>query len=272
MRNFTVIAVHGLYSYHIYFSDLMKFYTAQGHDVKTFDLAGFGKTTSTGKGDVESFNVFIFQLVNLILEMKKTQPANSIVVIGENIGGLVALLTAARTEKLIDVLIADNPVTDAHYPFAKATSVGHYLGGIMNPGKHIELKIDPRSICDDEKYIEILGKDDNRLKFITFRFWMSLLKATVELKKEAGKIKSASLIQVSKSDKNASARISKDIFYAIANRQKHFQVLEAPESMSICKDREQVFAKQLKFIQSVLNPPVPIDLARMPEIKAVPKA
>jgi alpha-beta hydrolase superfamily lysophospholipase len=271
MKQFSIIAVHGLYSYHIYFADLLKFYTNRGHEVKTYDLAGFGKTTSSGKGDVESFNVYVFQLVNLILEMKKLHPANAIVVVGENIGGLVTLLTSATTEKLIDVLVAVNPVTDAHFPFTKASSVGHYLGGIMNPGKHIELKIAPEDFCDDEKYLDILKKDDNRVNFITFRFWMSLLKATVELKKQAHRIRSASLIQVSKSDKNASARISKEIFFSIGTRQKHFQVLDVPESMSICKERELVFEKQLKFIDSILNPPVPTDLNKFPEIKEPPK-
>lgn len=263
---YTVIAVHGLYTYHIYFSDLMKFYKTKGVDVKTYDLVGFGKTTSTDKGDIESVNVFIFQLVNLILEMKKTCPGHKIIVIGENIGGLIGMLTAARTENLIDVLIADNPVTDAHYPFSKAESVGHFVGGMFNPEKQISFNIPVEEICNDDKMKEILLKDDFRLKHVTFRFWMALLKATNELKKEAQKIRVPTLIQVSKSDRNPSSRISKEIFYTLGTRQKHFQVLEVPDAMCICKDREQVFEKQMKFISSILNPAPPADISKMPAI------
>lgn len=263
---FSVIAVHGLYTYHIYFADLMKYFKTKGVEVKTYDLIGFGKTTSTGRGDIESANVFIFQLVNLILEMKKTHPDHKIVVIGENIGGLIGLLTAARTEKLIDVLIAVNPVTDAHYSFDKAGSVGHMVGGMFNPDKPIEIKIAPENICNDDHMKEILAKDEFRLHHITFRFWMALTKAATELKKEAGKVRVPTLVQVSRSGKCVPVEITKEMFYSLGTRQKHFQVLDVPDAMCICKEREQVFEKQLKFINNMLNPPPPSELSKMPEI------
>lgn len=267
MKQLSVIAVHGLHTYHIYFAELMKFYASKGHEVKTYDLVGFGKTTSTGRGDTESINVFIFQLVNLILEIRKLRPDYPITVIGEDIGGLIALLTAARTEKLVDVLIAVNPVTDAHYPFMKSESVGTFVGGVLNPSRRLEMCVTPEQICDDSKYLEILKKDGNRLGYVTFRFWVSLMKATVELKKEVSRIRTPCLVQVSRSDKNPLAKITKDVFYGIGARQKHFQLLDVPEAMSICKDRDSVFQKQLKFIDSVLNPPDPADLSKFPDLK-----
>lgn len=248
MTNVSAIAIHGIYTHHIYYAELAKYYLSRGIAVTSFDLMGFGHTTEKNRGDIESFHEYIFETVNVVLETKKRNPGHKVVVIGENIGGLVALMTAVKTQNQIDALIVMNPVTDPRFPLAKMKRLNLFFA---SPDQRVDLPAAPADYCDEEKALEILKKDDYRAKSVTVRFLRAMTAAASELGKNAQKIVTPVLIQVSKNDPTGNSAATRNAIFQIPSRQKHYQIIDCPENMTICRDRDPVFEKQIKFLSLV---------------------
>ncbi len=252
MKNVFVIALHGIGGNLHHLSGLVNYYLSKEIDVKAIDLLGFGHTTPTSRGDIESFDEYILEVENYVKELKKNHSDYKIILLGENIGGLIAMQFSISHQKEIDGLILINPVTETKHPFPLLARFFLTICSFILPGKYFTIPIKPEDISDDEKMLHFLRDDIQKVKAITARFWWAMIRATVELKAEAGKIRIPVLMQLSKVSKTIGIHSAKSIFSRINTVHKHLQEFDIPDSMTICKDREKVFEKQIKFIHNII--------------------
>lgn len=104
-----IIAVHGLSLQHTSFEDLGRKLADQGFTTVAFDVRGFGTYTQALGADQLDFAGCMHDLQLVVEAIKTDNPGKPVFILGESMGGAIALQFAAKNPNLVDGLIASVP-------------------------------------------------------------------------------------------------------------------------------------------------------------------
>lgn len=129
-----VIAIHGLSLQHSSYDALAKILADKGYCTVAFDLRGFGTYQQALGAEQLDFDGCLSDLRHMIGSIRADHPTTPLYVLGESMGGAVALHFAAQNPALLDGLIAAVPASKRFKQGKQTLKVAvHYLGNKHRP-------------------------------------------------------------------------------------------------------------------------------------------
>jgi alpha-beta hydrolase superfamily lysophospholipase len=132
-----IIALHGYTDYSAAFEQLGPWLASQGYDVLAYDQRGFGEAPHPGIwAGTESLSA---DLEDAILVVRQQHPELPLYVLGESMGGSVAMVAAARMAGPPDGLILAAPGVRDELPWRGFWDVAIWLGAHAAPGYTVDV-------------------------------------------------------------------------------------------------------------------------------------
>ena len=138
-----LLCIHGL---SLHASSYASFGKQMGHlGIPTYaiDIRGFGSWQNQKAATNLDFDLAFADIKNALISIRKAHPGLPIIILGESMGGALALQTAADNPKLVDALICSVPARQSQGQ--KTTNIKAALGFIYTPNK--ELLVGPKVIA-----------------------------------------------------------------------------------------------------------------------------
>lgn len=129
-----VIAIHGLSLEHSSYDALAKELADAGFCTVAFDVRGFGSYRQALGAEQVSFDECLHDLRLVVSAIKNDNPGTPLFMLGESMGGAIALQFGAQNSQLIDGLIASVPAGKRFKQGKTVIKVAlHYLEGRNRP-------------------------------------------------------------------------------------------------------------------------------------------
>jgi alpha-beta hydrolase superfamily lysophospholipase/thiol-disulfide isomerase/thioredoxin len=138
-----LLCIHGL---SLHASSYASFGKQMGHlGIPTYaiDIRGFGSWQNQKEATNLDFDLAFEDIKKALISIRKAHPGLPIIILGESMGGALALQTAADNPKLVDALICSVPARQSQGQ--KTTNIKAALGFIYTPNK--ELLVGPKVIA-----------------------------------------------------------------------------------------------------------------------------
>ncbi len=153
-----LIALHGFNDYSNFFSDPGRYFKDRGMAAYAFDQRGFG--TTPVRGIWPGTDGLVDDLQTMVRLVRQRHPGRPLYVIGESMGGAVAMVAASRPEPLaIDGMILAAPAVWGRQTMAWAQTAVLWLSAHIMPGVRMtgqSLKIKP---SDNIEMLRRLSRD-----------------------------------------------------------------------------------------------------------------
>ncbi len=123
-----LLCVHGLGFSSAAYSEFGREMAGHGMAVYAVDVRGFGQWVKRKGQDKVDFEACLADLEGALKTLRKNYPGTPIFVVGESMGGAIALNCASRYPDLVDGLISSVPSSDRYAKLSSELVVGaHYL-------------------------------------------------------------------------------------------------------------------------------------------------
>jgi acylglycerol lipase len=143
-----LLCVHGLGFSSASFAEFGRMMASRGFATYAVDVRGFGQWAKRKGQDTVDFEGCLSDLEQALKSLRKAYPGVPIFMVGESMGGAIAMAVTARHPELVDGLVSCVPSSDRYFKMGGTIVVGaHYL---EDPDK----KIDPEiinKISDNEQ-------------------------------------------------------------------------------------------------------------------------
>lgn len=239
-----VIAIHGLSLEHSSYDALAKELADAGFTTVAFDVRGFGSYRQALGAEQVDFDNCLHDLHLIAGAIKGDNPGQPIFMLGESMGGAIALQFAAQNPQLIDGLIASVPAGKRFNQKRTALKVAvHYLGN-----KNLPFNIGSDVInqaTTDPKLKEIWGSDPKTRSTLSPReliAFQSMLNHNLESAK--GIQSTPVIIFQGVSDGLVKPEATYDLFRAISSKDK---------SLIMVGNAEHLIFEEGCFTQPVLK-------------------
>lgn len=123
----TVLCLHELGMHKGCFDDLGRRLSSKGYDVYSMDLRGFGGWAQRGKEGQMDLKNTLADIKQTVEKLKKDKPDSQIYLLGEAMGGALALEAASKYPELISGTISATPGGEHFKTFSNYMSVGGKL-------------------------------------------------------------------------------------------------------------------------------------------------
>ena len=129
-----VIAVHGLSLQHSSYDAFATQIARKGYCTVAFDIRGFGSYQQALGAEQVDFNACMSDLKQVVTAIKADNSGKPLFILGESMGGAIALQFAAQNPNLVDGLIASVPAGKRFKGKREAVKVAvHYLAHKNQP-------------------------------------------------------------------------------------------------------------------------------------------
>ena len=219
----SIIAFHGLGTH----SDRLKipaeFFTEKGYEIYAFDLRGHWRNIIEIPGHIDSMEAIQKDIVLFMGVIKEKSKDKKIFVMGQSLGGLIALVYAI-THPAIAGVIASSPLLGLKMNITGAKKVEKIVSGQM---KTIELAIEQNKMTSDVKLLRKRIGDKNNLKQITMKTYSEIEDAMKWALKNASRLICPVLINQGAEDKFADIGKTKKFFKNIRSSDKTYKEYES---------------------------------------------
>ncbi len=132
-----LLCVHGLGFSGESFSEFGRSMAGHGFAVYALDVRGFGQWMTNRKDDRINFEACMSDVEEALRSLRKSYPGLPVFLVGESMGGGIALQATSRNPGLVDGLICSVPSSDRYAKLSSELIVGtRYL---MNRNKQIDI-------------------------------------------------------------------------------------------------------------------------------------
>ncbi len=132
--NAILVCVHGLGLHHRSFDSFAKRVALRGIVSVSFDVRGFGTYLASKGQDTLEVQECVYDLKGVIAVLRRDYPGKPLFVLGESMGGAIALHLAAEAPELMNGVICSVPSGSRHQGASTAVNVGlHYISGKNTP-------------------------------------------------------------------------------------------------------------------------------------------
>lgn len=136
-----ILCIHGLGMHKGTYDDFGKLMDSKGIPVYAIDVRGFGDWYLNGSDKLD-FAQSLADVKKTLEEIRKRYPRAGIFLLGESMGGAIALQAAAANQNLVNGLISSVPSGDRWSGLGEDLKIGFHVlaggfGGRFNVGKHV---------------------------------------------------------------------------------------------------------------------------------------
>lgn len=159
-----LLCVHGLGFSSLSFSEFGNEMAGRGYAVYAMDVRGFGQWMKRKEGDRCDFEGCLTDVEKALKMLRKAYPGVPVFLVGESMGGAIALAATSRYPSLVDGLVSAVPSSDRFGKVKGEISVGaRYL---ENKDKEIDIApvVVARSTSDKALQREMQAQSTNRMK------------------------------------------------------------------------------------------------------------
>lgn len=156
-----LLCVHGLGFSSASFADFGRSMAGRGFAVYAVDVRGFGQWAKRKGQDTVDFEACLLDIEQALKTLRKAYPGVPIFMVGESMGGAIAMAATARHPELVDGLVSSVPSSDRYYKIGGEIIVGaHYL---EDPDKKIDPEIVDKISTDERTRAQMTNNSMNRL-------------------------------------------------------------------------------------------------------------
>lgn len=157
-----LLCVHGLGFSSASFADFGRSMAGRGFAVYAVDVRGFGQWAKRKGQDTVDFEACLLDIEQALKALRKAYPGVPVFMVGESMGGAIAMAATARHPELVDGLVSSVPSSDRYYKIGGEIVVGaHYL---EDPDKKIDPEIIDKISTDERTRAQMENNSMNRLK------------------------------------------------------------------------------------------------------------
>ncbi len=157
-----LLCVHGLGFSSASFADFGRSMAGRGFAVYAVDVRGFGQWAKRKGQDTVDFEACLLDIEQALKSLRKAYPGVPVFMVGESMGGAIAMAATARHPELVDGLVSSVPSSDRYYKVGGEIVVGaHYL---EDPDKKIDPEIIDKISTDERTRAQMENNSMNRLK------------------------------------------------------------------------------------------------------------
>ncbi|MBC7997803.1 MAG: alpha/beta fold hydrolase [Leptolyngbya sp.] len=159
-----LLCVHGLGFSSESFEEFGKTMAANGFAVYAVDVRGFGAWLKKREGNVVDFEGCLNDIEAALKNLRKAYPGTPIFLVGESMGGAIALRATSRYPQLVDALISSVPSSERYANWGTQLKVGYKY--IENKDKPVDLSttVVERSTANKSLQKKLENDKSNRME------------------------------------------------------------------------------------------------------------
>jgi len=247
-----LILLHGLGSHSLRFEEMAEFFKKYSFNIYAFDFSGFGKSQSY-KGHIESFNTYIRETLAMLKLAESEIPDVPKFIIGESMGGVVAIHFAKYYQDYFDGLILLSPAVSSNIDIPIQKKIEVFFNTLFNKFHSYDVPFTNEMLTRDYKWQKKLQNDELDIKVVTGKFYLVLTSAMRECFKIARKLEIPILILQAGNDSIVKSDGVQEFFNRIVSPEKQFQLLQGfYHALSIDRNREIVYNIMLQWLNQRL--------------------
>lgn len=159
-----LLCVHGLGFSSASYAEFGRSMAARGCAVYAVDVRGFGQWIKRKGQDTVNFEACLTDLESALKTLRAAYPGTPVFLVGESMGGAIALAANSRYPQLVDGLISSVPSGDRYAKVSSELVVGmHYLEDSDKP-MNIAPEVVNRATADPALRQKMLSEPMNRMK------------------------------------------------------------------------------------------------------------
>ena len=243
------LLVHGLGAFSGRWDLTAGFFLKNNISSYAIELKGFGETEGL-KGHVDSFRIYLNDILSLHAIIKKENPKEKIFLVGESMGALIGFLLVARKPDIFDGLICLSPAFKSRLKFGAAEKCRIYACALFNPRKHFKVPFDSLMCTRDAASRKTMDTDPREHRYATAGLLSRIVFAEIRANFLKNRIKIPVLFQVAGDfDKLTDPEEAKKVFKGLKTKDK--EIIEYPQmyhSLSVELEREKVFQDMLEWV------------------------
>lgn len=157
-----LLCVHGLGFSSASYAEFGRNMAGRGFAVYAVDVRGFGQWAKRKGQDTVDFEACLLDIEQALRALRKAYPGVPIFMVGESMGGAIAMATTARHPELVDGLVSAVPSSDRYFKIGGEIMVGaHYL---EDPDKKIDPEIVDKISTNERTRAQMTNNSMNRLE------------------------------------------------------------------------------------------------------------
>ncbi len=245
-----LLFIHGMGAHGGRWDSCAEFFARNGIASAAIDLRGFGRTTQA-RGHIDSFSVYVDDVVALRGVLKEKYPQAKVTLVGESMGALIACQAALREPGLFHGLVCLAPAFKAKVKVPLGMAVSAAVLSVLNPYKQYCLPFSPGMLTRDLPYQEKMGSDQREQRCVSAGLLGNFLKAQAQVKRGAPLLSVPLLFILAGSDVVVSNAAARSLFKKISYQDK--KLIEHPHmfhALSIDVGKEKVFEDILSWMKT----------------------
>jgi len=247
-----VIALHGLGGHAGDMKNIGEYLAEKGLAVFAPDLRGFGHYSGT-KGHVMSFEEYVEDIHNLIMQVKDTYLNKITFLFGASLGGLNAIRYVVKYPRIIDGLLLHCPAVSQSLDIGAGKKIAGRILSILNVKRYVSNEVSYADASRNPENVEMMENDPLRFTMVTPRFGIEALKASKDAFRSAPRIIMPVLLQQAGADKLVIPEKSREFFDNLGSADKtwylyddlYHQLHEEPEKDLVLRDLYNWLDKRL---------------------------
>lgn len=226
-----VICIHGFSLSREAFTDFANRFAARGYAVASIDMAGFGSFQAIKGVDVVRPDLWLEQVTNGVHQIKRDNPDVPILLMGESMGGAIALQSAVRVQDKLAGLICSVPAGERYGSTKETFKVGRQLLRSRWRPMDVASDLAMQMFSDPDKREEYLNNAKSRAmaapeELVRFQSFMN------QNEEAAPKITKVPVIMFQgMSDRLVKPKGTADIYTSIASKDKDLIVIGKQEHL-----------------------------------------
>lgn len=226
-----IICIHGFSLSREAFSDFANRFAARGYAVASIDMAGFGSFQAIKGVDVVRPDLWLEQVANGVHQINRDNPDLPILLMGESMGGAIALQSAVRVQDKLSGLICSVPAGERYGQTRESIKVGRNLLRARWRPMDVASDLAMQMFSDPDKREEYLNNAKSRAmaapeELVRFQTFMN------QNEEAAPKITKVPVIMFQGfSDRLVKPRGTADIWASIASKDKDLIIIGKQEHL-----------------------------------------
>lgn len=168
-----ILVIHDMMEHHEYYTELISKLRREGYHVITGDLPGHGQTTRVHKGHIADF----YQYVDRVSEWYEISQAYYLptFIIGQGLGGLIALEAVKQDHIEVDGLVLLNPLLSFKQSFMNRKNTLRTSVRTTSDETRFNPGIQMKYFTEDDKFLEKYVKDELLVRKVSYHWYKTVI-------------------------------------------------------------------------------------------------
>ena len=179
--------LHGLGGHSDRFQECATLWSSRGISVYAIDLPGFGRSDGP-KGDIDSFELYQRQIETLLARVMAENSRRPVFLLGESMGGVLAVNFASRRPALLSGLLLLAPAFMDRLNVSPWRQLEALLNKLIGRRKYYDVPWNPHDFTRDEEVIARLDADPLEVRRVTGQFYFAYLPVARRARRAASRL------------------------------------------------------------------------------------